>query len=151
MKFLRRLVLIATAGFAWYWSLQLFFVWSGAQQILADPTHQSSKFLKSFVEYQPLPRMVEDSSIVWKGLIIIGALLALAFLIVNPGLKGGWVKRGLLFGLLHWMIMVPWFEFYLPYNVMREPLMLVSFEAILWLGLALTVGLYMSLVTNFKR
>lgn len=37
--------------------------------------------------------------------------------------------------------MVPWFEFYLPWNVMHEPATLVLLEAALWLAVLLTVGL----------
>ena len=33
--------------------------------------------------------------------------------------------------------MVPWFEFYLPWNVMREPAPLVLLEMACWLGVRL--------------
>ena len=45
--------------------------------------------------------------------------------------------------------MVPWFEFYLPWNVMREPFDLVLVEAVCWLVVLLAVGLSMGLVYNF--
>jgi hypothetical protein len=144
---LRSMIIVATAGIIWYLSLQLFFVWSGAQQILANPQYQSNKFLAAFTQ-QPLPLMAEDPSIVWKGLLLVGALLAIAFLIINAYLNGSWLRRGLTFGFLHWLIMTPWFEFYLPHNVMREPLPLVLFECLLWLMVTTTLGLYMSLVIN---
>lgn len=148
---LRRLLLLAGTGLVWLFALNLLFVWSGAQNILGNPAYQSSKFLKAFNEDLPLPRMVTDSNIVWEGLLTTGALLAVAFLLVNGLMKGHWLRRGTMFGFIHWLIMTPWFEFYLPYNVMHEPLPLVLLEAILWLGVALIIGIYMSLVTNYKK
>lgn len=149
-KYLRIVLLYATAGFVWFWLLRIFFVFSGAQNILADPNRQSSKFIQAFIGNPPA-RMAVDSSIVWKGLFIVGLFVATAFLIINTYLKGNWFKRGLLFGFLHWLLMTPWFEFYLPYNVMLEPLSLVLLECLLWLMLTLSLGLWMSLVMNFRR
>jgi hypothetical protein len=151
MKLPRLIILFPGSGIVWYGALNLFFVYSGAQNILANPDKQSSKFLKVFTEYQPLPMMATNPSIVWKGLLLVGFLTALAFSILNPYLKGNWLKRGMVFGFIHWLVMTPWFEFYLPYNVMHEPLSLVLFEAALWLCLTLTLGLFMSFTLNFKR
>ncbi len=150
-KWFRVAILFATAGVVWCCFMQLLFIYSGAQQILADPARQSSKFLKSFTEYEPLPRMASDNSFVWKGFFVCGIFAATAFLIINSKFKGGWLKRGLLFGLLHWAVMTPWFEFYLPYNVMNEPLVLVLFEAGLWLITIMLTSCYMSFVVNFRR
>lgn len=150
MKQVRYLILFIGSGLVWYLGLNLFFVWSGAQSILGNPEYQSSKFIKTFTEYEPLPLMAEDPSIVWKGLLVVGLLAAIAFSVINPYIKGGWLKRGLTFGLVHWLLMTPWFEFYLPYNVMNEPILLVMLEGILWLCVMLMLGLYMSFTLNFK-
>ncbi len=147
-KIIRITVLYLTTGFVWRVLMRLFFVTSGAQQILADSNYQSSKFIKVFSEYLPLPRMAADPAIAWKGFFVCGLFAATAFLIVNNFMEDGWVKRGLVFGFLHWCLMIPWFEFYLPYNVMNEPLSLVLLEAALWLFTLLFTGLYMSAVVN---
>jgi hypothetical protein len=149
MKILRYTILFATTGMLWYYTLQLFFVWSGAQRILGNPEYQSAKFINNFIQ-EPLPRMA-DQVFLYKGFFVIGIFIAMAFSILNTFLKGMWWKRGLTFGALHWLIMVPWFEFYLPYNVMLEPLSLVLLEGTLWLGVALTMGLYMSIVINYSK
>ncbi len=149
-KKIRILILYLTTGLVWGAFMQLLFVASGAQQVLADPARQSSKFIKAFTEYPPLPRMAGDSSFVWKGFFVCGLLAATVFLVVNSRMKAGWMKRGLLFGFMHWALMVPWFEFYLPYNVMNEPMSLVLLEAGLWLVVLLLTGLYMSAIMNLK-
>jgi len=46
--------------------------------------------------------------------------------------------------------MIPWFEFYLPYNVMNEPLSLVLLEGLLWLLTIVTVYCITSFIYNFK-
>lgn len=149
-KTARVVVLVMSTGLVWWWCMQALFIWSGAQQVLSNPAYQSSKFIKVFTEYKPLPRMYADRSIFWKGFVVCGEFAAVAFLIVNNYLRGGWLRRGLVFGILHWCLMVPWFEIYLPYNVMHEPMMLVLFEGLLWLITILLTGLYMSFVVNFK-
>jgi hypothetical protein len=125
-------------------------VHSQAQQILADPGHQSEKFLSAFMS-EPYPRMVEDPCLVLKGLWIAGLFMGGVFVFLNDKLTGGVVKRGMTFGLVAWALIIPWFEFYLPYNVMREPQPLVLFECFLWLGAMLTIGLGMSVILNFRR
>jgi hypothetical protein len=150
-KALRIFIALSGCGWVWYAAMQCCFVWSGAQRILANPQYQSAKFIKTFTEYQPLPRMANDKSVLWIGFMIVGFIVASAFLLLNDKMPRGWMKRGLLFGLVHWMLMTPWFEFYLPYNVMNEPLLLVLFEAMLWLCVALFVGAFLSFVMNFER
>lgn len=149
-KSLRMTVVLLTTGLVWFAALRFFFVISGAQSILADPSKQSSKFINAFIGNPPA-RMAVDPGIVWKGLMIVGTLLAVAFIIINNYLNGNWIKRGLIFGFVHWLMMTPWFEFYPPYNIMLEPMPLVLFEGALWLALTLCVGLWMSFVMNFRR
>ncbi len=150
-KWLRLVILFATTGVVWCCFMRLLFIYSGAQQILADPSMQSSKFLKSFMEYEPLPRMAADGRIVWKGFFVCGLFAAAVFLIFNSKMTGNWSSRGLVFGFVHWGLMIPWFEFYLPYNVMNEPFCLVLFEGSLWLITLLLTACYMSFVINFRR
>ena len=151
MKKLRAVVLISVSGAVWYGAMRLFFVWSGAQTILADPDLQSGKFIRNFTEYSPLPRMRNDPILLWQGFYVCGVTSALVFLWLNRRLSGGWAMRGLKFGIIQWALMAPWFEFYLPYNVMHEPLSLALFEALLWLGVLLTTGVCFSATVNMHR
>ena len=49
------------------------------------------------------------------------------------------------------MLMVPWFEFYLPWNVLLEPFSLVAVELICWAGVLLAVALTISGIDNLFR
>jgi hypothetical protein len=128
-----------------------FFIFSGAQQILSNPEFQSEKFLKVFTEIEPLPRVFENASILYIGIYLISTLSLIVFIFLNDKLNGGWLKKGLTFGVINWLLMIPWFEFYLPYNVMHEPLKLVLLEGLLWLCTLICVGLIYSFIYNFKN
>ncbi len=149
-KLPRYIILLAGSGIVWRYAMQLMFVWSGAQPVLANPEYQSGKFINAFVT-EPLPRMATDSTVLWKGFYVISICLSVAFIIVNRKLSGHWLKRGLVFGVVNWLLMTPWFEFYLPYNVMLEPLPLVLLEALLWLCVTLLLGVYFSFVANWRN
>lgn len=143
---LRPFLTVLLAGLIWYGAFYVFFISSGAQNILSNPAHQSGKFLRVFMEIEPLPRMVNDPWLVLKGFFLIGMLIGGVFVWLSQQWKGNWIQKGLKFGLIHWMLMVPWFEFYLPYNVMNEPFALVLLEAALWLGTTLTLGIALGAV-----
>lgn len=147
---LRSLIAISTAGAVWFGALTHFFVLSGAQAVLADPSRQSEKFIAAFSE-EPLPLAAESPYLLFVGFVLCGAIAAAVFSILNDRFSGGVIRRGLIFGGIQWALMVPWFEFYLPFNVMREPLPLVLLEMALWLGVMLSVGMWVSFVLNFRR
>lgn len=150
MEIFRKIFGILTVGIVWLIGILVFFVFSGAQGILANPVYQSQKFIDAFTK-EPLPLTGEDSLILPFGLIIVGIFVGIVFNFLNDKLNYGWFKKGLVFGLIHWAFMIPWFEFYLPFNVMREPFVLVLFEMFLWLCVTQTIGIYLSFVFNFKR
>lgn len=131
-------------GVAWLVGLLLFF--GPAQRILANPAHQSAKFLAVFAEVEPLPRTAGSLWVLVAGVLTIGMLYGVVFARLGPALpERGW-RKGISFGLVAWALMVPWFEFYLPWNVMHEPLALVLLEMVLWALVLQLVGLTIALV-----
>ena len=135
-------------GIAWIAAMAAFF--GPAQAVLADPALQSGKFLAVFAEIEPLPRTAANGWILLAGLLLLGVLYAVAYRVVRQAVKGRWWRKGASFGLLAWLIMVPWFEFYLPWNVMHEPLPLVLLEAALWALTLLAVGLAIAIVYEWR-
>ena len=116
-----------------------------AQAVLADPELQSAKFIASFAE-EPLPRMAEMPWIFPGGFVGLGFVHALAFHLLRRGLPASWPRAGLVWGVAAWLVAYPWFEYYLPWNVMREPLPLVLLELACWLGVTLAGGLALAFV-----
>ena len=148
---LRKIAALLLCGPLWFLGMNLFFIYSGAQNLLADPEIQSKKFIDAFIAIEPLPRMAGDSWLVLKGLFVTGLMLAAVMIFLNSKINGNWLMKGLKFGLIAWALVIPWFEFYLPYNVMNEPFLLVLFEGLLWAGVMLFVCIGISFILNFRR
>ncbi len=125
-------------GLAWLAGLVIFF--GPAQALLANPAIQSAKFINAFTA-EPGPRINEAPWLLLAGLLGIGVLWGEAYVWLSGAWPGAWWKKGQRFGVIGWVLMVPWFEFYLPWNVMREPAPLVLLEMACWAGVLLGVGL----------
>lgn len=128
--FLRVPLVGAVAAVVWVAGLQL--VFGPAQGILADPEIQSGKFLEVFGSLEPLPRYVTQPVVFYMGILLVGLAFGVAYHMTNQWMPGQPAKKGFRFGVLAWLLMIPWFEFYLPWNVMHEPLVLVLLEMVLW-------------------
>lgn len=146
MKRLAATILSGLAGgVAWIGGMLAFF--GPAQVILADPRLQSEKFYAVMADSVHPPRMAEAFWIVPAGLVVLGLIYAVVFTVIARGLPGrGPTSRGLAFGACAWALAFTWFEFYLPWNVMREPAALVALELACWLGTMMMVGLAISWV-----
>jgi hypothetical protein len=138
-----RILRAAVAGaVAWWAGMQLFF--GPAQALLADERLQNPKMNAIFM-MEPAPRIVTDPWLLPLGFFVTALFQAGAFAFIHRALPGGIVPRGLAFGAVAWALFTPWFEFYLPWNLMLEPTLLVAFEMLIWLALLLLVGLAISL------
>jgi hypothetical protein len=85
-------------------------------------------------------RSSENSGIVLFGLLTIRLVWGWVYGAVARAWTVVWWQRGLRFALLSWALMVPWFEFYLPWNVLPEPNALVILEMVCWAGVMTVVG-----------
>ncbi len=143
MKRLLRVIAAGLAGGgAWIVGMMIFF--GPAQIILADPELQSAKFKAVMEQIEPLPRMAGNMWIIITGLLLIGVIYSMVFSFIGPRFSGTNFQKGIKFGLTSWALMVPWFEFYLPWNVMHEPVLLVLLEVVCWAGVLLLVGISIS-------
>jgi uncharacterized BrkB/YihY/UPF0761 family membrane protein len=138
----RNVAAIALSGIAGglAWCLGMIVIFGSVQFILTDPTLQSAKFNVVFQSLAPLPRSIASPWIMPVGLIGFGLIDAWVYSIVRNAMGRTMVKRGALFGVILWLIMAPWFEFYLPWNVMWEPASLVALELLCWFGVMQLVG-----------
>ena len=136
-------VLASTVG----WMVGFFVSFVPAQAILTDPAHQSPKMLAAFFTLEPLPRLSSPDRMLLL-VLVVSVFLVLGYRLSRPDPTRSWWRRGLRFGSLAWLLMVPWFELYLPWNVLHEPMPLVLLEAACWwitltcsgLGIALADG-----------
>ncbi|MEM6813022.1 MAG: hypothetical protein AAF600_01355 [Bacteroidota bacterium] len=136
-------------GGAWIAGMILFF--GPAQSILGDPEFQSAKFKTVMEQMEPLPRMAGNFWIIIVGLLCIGIIYSIVFSFVGPRLTGTNLQKGIKFGFISWALMVPWFEFYLPWNVMHEPTLLVLLEVFCWALVMLLVGIAIALSSGLFK
>ncbi|MFA0814071.1 DUF6789 family protein [Microbulbifer epialgicus] len=146
MYFIRVFLSGVAGGVAWVLGMLIFF--GPAQTILADPQLQSAKFLTVVKQMEPLPRMADNLWVGVLGLLMIGVIYGIVFSFIESLMSGKSLIKGVKFGAISWALMVPWFEFYLPWNVMHEPLVLVILEALLWACVLQLVGISISLTSN---
>jgi len=130
--------------------LALLVIFGPAQHFLLDPDLQSAKFLEVFGGSPP-PRMNEAPWLVIVGIVAIATLWGGLYVGLSRSWTDAWWRRGLRFGGIAWLLMVPWFEFYLPWNVMREPALLVALEMVCWAGVLACVGLVIAGVERLLR
>lgn len=147
MRTVRTLLAALAGAIAWFAGLNL--VFGPAQALLADPARQSPKFLAAFSQ-EPLPRMADTPWVLPAGLLVVALSFAIVYAWLEPRLPGRAWRKGLTFGLIAWALMVPWFELYLPWNVMHEPFPLVLLEAGCWLILLLLVGVSIALAQGSR-
>jgi len=147
-RWVRGLIAGLAGGLAWFVGTLLFF--GPAQAILTDPKLQSAKLLDAFAG-EPAPRTGDAPWLLAIMLLGIGVLWGWVYVWLSDAWPGAWWKRGLRFGVVGWVLMVPWFELYLPWNVLREPAPLVALELACWMGVLLGVGLTIAGVERALR
>ncbi len=125
-------------GLAWYVGMLVIF--GAVQSILTDPNLQSTKMMAAFTN-PPYPRTSETPAILLIGLATIGLFWGWVYTVIARAWSVPWWQRGVRFAALSWALMVPWFEFYLPWNVLKEPAALVALEMLCWAGVLLLVGM----------
>jgi hypothetical protein len=147
---LRAMIAGLAGGLAWICALLLTF--GPAQAILANPEYQSQKFLYVMGQLEPLPHSAGAGWILPAGLLVMGVIYGIVYHFIRRSFpEKSWWKKGLGFGLVAWALMVPWFEFYLPWNVMHEPVLLVVLEMVLWLVVLLIVGTAIASVYEWRN
>jgi hypothetical protein len=133
----------ALAGAAAWW-VGLMLVFGAAQGLLADPALQSAK-LNAVYSMEPPPRIAGEPALLPLGILLVAMCHAAAFAYIRKSLPAGLIGRGVAFGAVSWALMVPWFEFYLPWNLMLEPAALVLVEMLCWAIILMMVGLSISI------
>jgi hypothetical protein len=143
LEVMLRIVRAGMAGaVAWWAGLMLLF--GAAQGVLGHPALQSPK-LNAIYEMQPPPRIASEPWLLPLGILVIALIHATTFAYIRSALPRGIIRRGLAFAVISWALLVPWFEFYLPWNLMLEPTALVLLEMVIWAGVLMMVGIAISL------
>ena len=105
---------------------------------------QSPKLLAVWGELEPLPLMNSHPAAFGLLLAVLGAVHGLVFAIIATGLPEDTIRRGLLYGLIIWLMSTLFFELQGPLALLAEPLPLVAIELAIGLAGALVEGLVIS-------
>lgn len=145
-----RVILGGIAG-AVVWNLGIRFLFGPAQYFLANPEYQSQKFIDVFLNVEPLPIMFEQPVAFYAGFVVVGIAYSTAYHLVSGWIPGSTFRKGLRFGLISWLLAIWWFEFYMPWNVMHEPLVLVLLELVIWIVVQMLVALSIAYTHHFLQ
>jgi hypothetical protein len=119
--------------------------------ILFDPEIQSAKIIDVLFEMEPRPLMFENGPLYIAYGLGVGAVHGLVFMMIEPALGQTRLQRGLRFAVVLWALMALYFEFHTPFNMFREPLMLVGLELVFWVMVVLVEGLALSFIYGRSR
>lgn len=117
--------------------------------VLTPEFGQSDKLLAAWLYLPPRPKIdlwtpgaFPPAGQLQMAGLLFGLTLAHAWVygVVREALPGrGW-RKGIGFGVGIWLFSYVFFELFTPFNLFGEPLHLLAYELILWLGVALTEG-----------
>lgn len=112
-------------GFGWSWG-----------GFLVDPRLQSEKLVAVWTRLEPLPLVVTDPALIGAGLVLFGVGHAFVYRWLSPLLSGGVLARAARLGALIFFLSFLFFEFFAPFNLFGEPLVLVATELVFWACIA---------------
>lgn len=126
------------------------FGWAGGG-VLLDPSRQSPKLIAVWTELHPLPKVYADPVPIVIGLLGFGILHALVYRSIAPAWPTGPLGRGLRFAGVLLAVGFGFWEFFTPYNLFGEPLVLVGVELVFWAIVATAESFAIALVVESGR
>jgi len=149
-----KIVLAAVAGLVAFLAANvvsnILFFQLGAP-VLFDPGMQSAKVIDVLFDMEPRPLMFENGPLYLAIGTGVGVLHGLVFMLIEPALGETRLQRGVRFAVVLWALMAVYFEFHTPFNMFREPVLLVGIELSFWVFVALTEGLVLSFIYGRSR
>ena len=123
------------------------FGWHGGG-ILLNSSIQSPKLITMWTQLEPLPLVVANPVPILIGLLLFGIGHAFIYRWLAPGWPPGIVSRSLrMAGLVFFLSFLFW-EFFTPFNLFGEPLLLVALELVFWALIALSEAFAIVAVTG---
>ena len=114
--------------------------------IIYNPKFQSPKLIAVWQELEPLPLATTNPIIFLISLLPIVAIHGLVFAYIFESLPPSTLRRGSTYGFLLWLLMAVFFEFFTPFNLLGEPIWIVSLELSAWFIVTQVEGIIISIV-----
>ncbi|MEZ4599821.1 MAG: hypothetical protein R2940_08530 [Syntrophotaleaceae bacterium] len=126
------------------------FGWNGDGILIESPL-QSPKLIAVWTQLEPLPLVVDKPASIVLGIVLFGMIHAYIFRWLSPAWSGGIIKQGLQFSGLVFVMTFLFWEFFTPFNLFGEPLLLIALELVFWACIALADGLVIAAVIGSKK
>lgn len=126
------------------------FGWNGGG-ILVDPSIQSHKLIAVWTQIEPIPLVVSSPAIIIIGLILFSIGHAFIYQWLAPSWPQGIVARAWRLAALVFFLSFLFFEFFTPFNMFGEPILLVVLELIFWAAIAIAEALAIAAILEWKQ
>jgi hypothetical protein len=112
------------------------FGWNGDGILIQSPK-QSQKLVAVWTKLEPLPRVVHDPAPMVVGLVLFSIGMAAIYRWLAPAWPEGVTSRALRLAGLRFFLTFLFWEFFTPFNLFGEALLLIALELSFWALIAL--------------
>ena len=118
--------------------------------ILLNPEIQSEKLIAVWTKIKPLPLVVNNPLPIIIGLIVFGIIHAFIYKWLSPAWPAGILSETWRFGTLLFIIGFLFWEFFTPFNMFGEPVILIIIELIFWGLIAFSEAFVLAVILDNK-
>lgn len=126
------------------------FGWNGGG-ILLDPAIQSSKLIAVWTELEPLPKVYANPLPIILGLLLFGFIHATVYQSIAQAWPEGVIPRATRFAGLLFGISYLFWEFFTPFNLFGEPILLIALELVFWAIIASVEAFSIAVIYESNR
>jgi hypothetical protein len=126
------------------------FGWNG-RGILLDPEIQSQKLIAVWTQIEPQPLIVSNPAPIIAGLFLFAVGHALIYDWLSQAWPSGIRARAWRMACLVFFLSFLFWEFFTPFNLFGEPLLLIGLELIFWAAMAIAEAFAIATVLEWKR
>lgn len=124
------------------------FGWN-ADGILLQPEWQSPKLIAVWTKLEPPPLIISQPPIILGGLVLFGIGHSIFYRWLSPAWPRSIWSRGWRFSVLTLGMTFLFWEFFTPFNLFGEPLLLIGLELVFWTIVAFSEGLVLAAVSEW--
>lgn len=124
------------------------FGWN-ADGILLHPEWQSPKLIAVWTKMEPLPLIITQPPIMILGMVLFGVGHSIIYRWLSAAWPKGVWPRAWRFSILTFGMTFLFWEFFTPFNLFGEPLVLIGLELAFWTVVAFSEGLALAGVSEW--
>lgn len=119
--------------------------------ILLDPSLQSTKLIAVWTEIEPIPLVVDNPLPIVIGLLLFGIGYAFIYKWISYTWPPSVISRTWRMAILIFFFSFLFWEFFTPFNLFGEPIIMIGLELIFWAIIATSEVLTIAIVSELGR